>query len=141
MASPIGDAAQVERLATMFESAADEVVRTGRARASRLGHASWQSAGADRCRQRAANRAHACEDEAREMQDLARALRRHANWIRETESELRDLERRISSWAAVHPANPTDPAPDASLIAWWPPPLDPAWRDLAARLRANGAYF
>lgn len=78
-----------------------------------------------------------------QMNDLAAALDRHAAWVDETERELRDLERRIRRWAAAHPRgnDPTSSAPNASLIQYWPAPLSFQWRDLAARLRAHGAWF
>ncbi len=141
MASPIGDAAAVDRLAGLFDRAAQELVDLTRTRARRIEGAEWQSPGADRYRRVTVDRVRECERQAVELQDLARCLRRHAAWVRQTEGELRDLERRIRAWAAAHPPNPADPAPDASLITWWPASMDPAWRDLAARLRANGAYF
>ena len=77
------------------------------------------------------------------MNDLATAVERHATWVDDTERELHDLERRIRRWAAAHPPSddPTHVGPDASLIRYWPASLSFEWRDLAARLRAHGAWF
>lgn len=141
MASWIGDPDQVERLAAVYDDAANEVAQIGRDRESAIERADWQSPSAERYRHAARERRRACEHSAVEMQDIARALRRHAAWIRERESELRSLEARIRSWAASHPPNPLDPLPDASLITYWPAALSPDWEALASRLRANGVYF
>jgi hypothetical protein len=141
VASWIGDAHQVERVAGAYDDAAHEIAHIGRQRESEIERADWEAPSADRHRSAARERRRACEHAANEMQEVARALRRHAAWIRERESELRSLEARIRAWAAAHPPNPADPFPDASLITYWPPPLSPDWESLAARLRANGVYF
>lgn len=137
----LGDASAVERLANLYDNAASDLARIGRERAREIDGADWQAPAAQRYRSAAHRRTGDCDRNANEMQDMARSLRQHARWIRETEAELRNLERRIRSWAASHPPNPADPAPDASLITWWPASLSPDWRSLAARLRANGAHF
>lgn len=141
MASAIGDAHQVEHVANVFDEAARELVHVGRDQASNLENAQWQAPVADRERSSAREQRSRAEQAGQDLLDIARALRRHATWIRERESELRSLEARIRAWAAAHPPDPTSPLPDASLITYWPPPLSTEWEDLASRLRANGAYF
>ena len=78
-----------------------------------------------------------------DLRSLATAVGHHAQWVVDTENELRDLERRIRWWAQTHPPSddPLSSEPDASLIHYWPPHLSLDWRELARRLRAHGAWF
>jgi hypothetical protein len=143
MSSPVGDAFAVDQLASTYENAAHQLVDSARRVERQLEHAVWQGPKADRFRQAASQRRWRCEQQAAEMQDIARALRRHAQWIRDRERSLVSLEQRIIAWATANPPPPDGipRGPDASLIRHWPGRMSPDWEDLARQLRAMGATF
>jgi hypothetical protein len=141
VASGVGDARHVDSVADACARVASTIATVADHCQIAVESSVWEAPVASRYRNSVRDQRHLAEHIANVVRDLARALARHAEWIREREAELRSLEARIRHWAACHPPNPADPFPDASLITYWPAPLSSEWDDLAARLRANGAYF
>ena len=143
MASVIGDSAGARRLVRALQNGATEIDRTERSFRRSVDRSECR--GTFGLAERAFRSLQGQRTDRLEhrLRDLATAIEQHAVWVDDTERELHDLERRIRSWATSHPPSddPTHTGPDASLIHYWPSPLSFEWRDLAARLRAYGAWF
>ena len=143
MSSLVGDSGGSSRYATKLRNAAgaiDDAQRGLRnARSRSLSQGSFV-ARIDRTIRSGMGRSDRVE---RDLRTLSSVVSSHSAWVIETENELRNLETRIRNWVAQHPVS-VDPAavgPDASLVTYWPSHLSFEWRDLAARLRAHGAWF
>ena len=76
-----------------------------------------------------------------DMNELARIIREHAEWVERTESELRYIERRVREWVAANPHDPTTPDPDASLVPYFPHDCSFDWYDVWNRLKRNGVWL
>ena len=143
MASRVGDASGARRLGRALDGGAGELGRIERELDRAVSGSSCRGGFIGEQARRVRALATLGGSVERRMRETAVVVRRHAEWVEETERELRDLERRIRFWAATHPAgdDPLSVEPDASLITYWPAPLSFEWRDLAARLRAHGVWF
>jgi uncharacterized protein YukE len=141
MSSVIGDADQIDALARTCQSSAAAISDIGDAAKRTIDSACWQGPKADRYRSAAGDRANRLHGESNELRDIAQALSAHAQWIRDRESQLRSIERRIRAWAHAHPLGWAPGQPDASLITWWPAPVHPDWERIAAILHRAGVVF
>lgn len=138
--SRVGHAEEAEVLARAYERGADELAAQMRALERELDQCRWRGVAAVGTKLAMQARVHQCHSTSQEMRNLATELRRYAHAVRDREQQLKRLERRVRTWAA---ANPPDPQrwPNASIIRFYPPSLDPAWEQIAQRLRTHGAVF
>lgn len=141
MSNPIGNAGEVEDLAARLRSDAAELQQLHQQAMNELNSVEWRGRRADRARAAAREGSVEVDRQAAELNRLSSVLNAHADWIRATQRELRNLEDRIRRWAASHPPDPNRPGPDSSLVGRFPGDCDPEWRQLARRLEGHGARF
>jgi hypothetical protein len=143
MATTLGDPEEVERLARRHEAAADEIVRVAEETQRRLLSREFCTSRSTALANAAAARTQEAYVQAGELRDIARSLRAHATWIRDTLAEMQQLERRIRAWALANPlpATGVSLSPDAGIVGTYPPPGSLGWRDVADLLRTRGVVF
>ena len=141
MANPVGDPDAVQWLAGVYRDEARRIEEVSASAVSALADLEWVGRRATSTRERVRTRHDQVVAQVAELRSLARSLEAHAQWMRETIRELRDLEQRIREWASSHPPSPERVGPDSSLIGAYPPDCSFEWRRLASRLRAAGAVF
>lgn len=141
--NPIGDAAAVDDLARTYRREAQRIeqafIGALRQLEAMLRTRQWEGKRASRMMKGLLQERRTIVREAHELRSIASELEGHADWIRRTIRELEGIERSIRHWAALNPADPASPTPDASLIDGWPPYCSLDWRTLRRRLRAQGA--
>lgn len=141
MANPIGDPEAVEQLADLYHREARRIDEVSASAVNALADLEWVGRRATSTRERVRLRHSEIVAQVAELRSLARSLEAHAQWMRATIRELRDLEHRIRQWASTHPPSPERVGPDSSLIGVYPPDCSLEWRAVAARMRAAGAVF
>ncbi len=141
MANPIGDPEAVERLADLYHREARRIDEVSASAVNAIAELEWVGRRATATRERVRSRHTEITAQVAELRSLARSLEGHAQWMRATIRELRDLEQRIRQWATSHPPSPERVGPDSSLIGAYPPDCSLEWRNVASRLRAAGAVF
>lgn len=141
MAHPVGDAAAVEEFARVCRREANKVRDIQGLVEGRVNSTHWVGRRASRLKSDVRVQRGLVNESSDRLNQVARTLDAHAQWIRETIAELENLEYRIRSWAASHPPDPATPGPDASAIGRFPERHSFEWRALANRLWSQGAYF
>ncbi len=141
MTNPIGDPDAVQRLADLYHREAKRIDGISASAVQALADLEWVGRRATLTRERVRSRHTEVTAQVAELRSLGRSLEAHAQWMRVTIRELRDLEQRIRTWASSHPPAPDRVGPDSSLIGAYPPDCSLEWRAVAARLRSAGAVF
>ena len=144
MTSTVGDAHLARDHSRRLRLVGEVVSESQAILAEHMARLRWEGNRANRFRADSLASSHELIQLAELLFQTGADLDRYGDWVEEREGELRRLESRVRSWALNHPAGAAlvDPAePDASCIAWFPPPLDPEWEVLAARLQRLGASF